>query len=179
MGQTKQLVPWPTPTGSKPLIAAAYDAIRPICDEMVVVLGHEPDAVAAALAERSFQAAYSDADAAMFESIHAGIAAAQSIDPSARSVLQPGDHPEATSIPLTTLLNASLQRPDNAIIPEFQGRGGHPVLIPPAVAAVLVHAECPNGLGQYWLDHPDLVHRVPVDDASILRDVDTPGDLCI
>ena len=41
MGGKKQLTPWPGADGSKPLVAASYDAIRSICDDMVVVLGHD------------------------------------------------------------------------------------------------------------------------------------------
>ena len=46
MGRPKQLLPWP-PKGEnpKPLVAAAFDAIARVCDEMVVVVGHEADDV--------------------------------------------------------------------------------------------------------------------------------------
>ena len=177
MGQTKQVVSWPTPDGVKPLIAAAFDAILPICGDIVVVLGHDADSVAAALGDRSFQRAEADPDAPMFESIRAGLRGAQSIDPSATIILQPGDHPNVASSTLTLLTDWSLQRPVKAIIPEFEGHGGHPVLIPSPIVALLFHSECLNGLGQFWLDHPELCHRVPVDDPSILRDIDTPDDL--
>ncbi len=177
MGQTKQLVSWPTPDGVKPLIAAAFDAIRPICNEIVVVLGHDAGSVAAALGGRSFHEVEADADAPMFESIRAGLRAALSIDPAATICLQPGDHPDVASSTLTLLTDWSLQRPVKAIIPEYEGRGGHPVLIPPSITAVLIEAHCPNGLGQFWLDHSELCHRLPVDDPSILRDIDTPSDL--
>src|SRR5688500_17375365 len=89
MGRTKQLIEWPAADGPKSLVAAAYDAIRPICDDMVVVFGHDAEAVAAALAGRSFVRASSDPDAPMFESICAGLRAAQSIDRAAAVVLQP------------------------------------------------------------------------------------------
>jgi molybdenum cofactor cytidylyltransferase len=177
MGRTKQLMPWRNAGGEKPLVAAAYDAIRPICDDMIVVLGHDADAAAAALGARSFQRADSDADAPMFESIRAGLTIAQTIDPNALVVLQPGDHPEVSQTTLNTLTTRSLQRPAKAIIPEYVGRGGHPILIPPQVAARLLALNCPEGLGQFWADHPELCRRVPVDDPSILRDIDTPTDL--
>ncbi len=73
MGGTKQLKLWPSADGEKPLVAAAYDAIRPICDEMVVVVGDAADEVAAALGERPFHRTISDSDDPMFESIRAGI----------------------------------------------------------------------------------------------------------
>ena len=177
MGRIKQLVPWPTVEGAKPLVAAAYDAIRPICDEMVVVLGHEADAVAAALGDRPYRRAASHSDAPMFESIRAGLEAARSIDPNATIVLQPGDHPEVAAATLTTLTDASRQRPVQAIIPEHAGRGGHPVLIPGHIAVILLDTDCPTGLGDFWADHPELCVRLPVDDPFILRDIDTPFDL--
>ena len=114
----------------------------------------------------------------MFESIRAGLRTALRIDPTASIVLQPGDHPEVAHIDARySDSKCSLERPDQAIIPQYASRGGHPVLIPPNIAALLVEAECPAGLGQFWLDHPDLCHRVPIDDPKVVRDIDTPADL--
>lgn len=177
MGRTKQLVNWPTRDGGKPLIAAAYDSIRPICYEIVVVLGHEAGAVAAALGDRQFIRVESDPDAPMFDSIRAGINAAQKIDPTASIVLQPGDHPEVVRPTLIALLDWSLQRPGVAVIPEYGGRGGHPVVIPARIATELIGSECPAGLAQFWTDHPDLCQRVLVDDPGVVRDIDVPADL--
>jgi len=177
MGGTKQLVDWPTADGVKPLVAAAYDAIRPICDDMVVVLGHEAEAVAAALGSRPFDRAQSDPDAPMFESIRAGLESARAIDPDATIILQPADHPEVAASTLTAVTDWSLQRRVQAVIPEHQGRGGHPALIPASVAARILKSDCPTGLADFWSAHPDLCTRLPVDDPTILRDIDTPGDL--
>jgi len=177
MGGTKQLAIWTTADGPKPLVAAAYDAIRPICDEMVVVLGHEADAVAAVLVDRPFHRADSDPDVPMFESIRAGLRAAQSIDAAATIVLHPGDQPEVAPSTLYALTDWSLKRPVQAIIPQIGNRGGHPALIPPQIALLLIEASCPAGLGDFWLSHPDLCFRVPLSDPSALHDIDTPADL--
>lgn len=179
MGRTKQLLSWRSAGGDMPLTAAAYDAIHPICDAMVVVVGHEADAVVAALGERRFHRVDSDADAPMFESMRAGLAAAAAIDPSAVVVLQPGDHPKVAPDTLVELTNQALLHPLRAIIPTYGGRGGHPVLIPPCVAAVLVHADAPAGLGEFWRTHANLCIRIEVNDPTIVRDVDTPRDLPI
>lgn len=177
MGGKKQLTPWPTADGTIPLVAAAYEAIRPICDDMVVVLGHDADAVSLALGGRLFRRAASGPHAPMFESIRAGIREAICLDANATVVLQPGDHPEVAISTLNTLTAWSLKRPGQAIIPQHAVRGGHPVLIPSCICTMLLEADCPLGLGQFWLDHPDLCHRVPVDDAKVIRDIDTPADL--
>lgn len=177
LGGTKQLRLWRCADGEKPLIAAAYDAISPICDEIVVVLGHSAEEVAAALAPRPFHRAQSDEHAPMFESIRAGLRAAQGIDEDAAIVLHPGDHPEVSRDTLRVLMDWSLKRPVQAVIPQLGNRGGHPVVIPPSIGAQLIDADCPAGLGQFWLDHPDLCYRVPVNDPTVIRDVDTPADL--
>jgi molybdenum cofactor cytidylyltransferase len=177
MGGTKQLAVCDTAQGPKPLVAAAYDAICAICDEMIVVLGHEAEAVAAALGERKFHRVDADPDAPMFESVRGGLMAAQSIDPDAAVVLQPGDHPDVAPATLHALKNWSLKRPVRTIIPEYGGQGGHPVLIPAAVVALVVEAQCPEGLGQFWTDHPELCYRLAVDDAGVIRDVDLVRDL--
>jgi molybdenum cofactor cytidylyltransferase len=177
MGGTKQLKLWRSAAGPKPLICAAYDTIWQICDEMIVVLGHDTDAVAAALGDRAFRRATSSADQPMFESIQAGLRMAIELDSAATVVLQPGDHPEAARSTLEALKAASLKQPTVAIIPEHDGRGGHPALIPPSIIAHILNADCPRGLGQFWQDHPELCRRIPVDDPTILLDIDTPADL--
>src|SRR5215212_4911325 len=88
MGGKKQLTPWPTAAGTIPLVAASYDAIRPICDEMVVVLGHAANEIAVALGARPFHRAESDPHAPMFESIRAGLRFSQGLNPAAAIVLQ-------------------------------------------------------------------------------------------
>jgi molybdenum cofactor cytidylyltransferase len=177
MGRTKQLVPWPGTGGPKPLVAAAFDAICGGCDSMIVVLGHEAQAVAAALGGRPFRGIPSDPDAPMMDSIRAGLNAAREIDANAVVVLQPGDQPEVSAGTLSTLADWSLRRPAQAIIPEYRDRGGHPVFIPPAVAARILKADCPTGLGDFWRAHPDLCVRVALEDPDICRDVDVPADL--
>jgi molybdenum cofactor cytidylyltransferase len=177
MGGKKQLTPWPGADGSKPLVVASYDAIHSICDDMVVVVGHIADSVVEALGDRAFHRAESDPDAPMFESIRAGLRAALLVDASATVVLQPCDHPEVAASTLSSLTAWSLKRPGQAILPQFASRGGHPVLIPSRICAMLLETDCPHGLGQFWLDHPDLCHRVPIDDPTVVHDIDTPADL--
>lgn len=113
----------------------------------------------------------------MFASIRAGASTAAAIDPAATIVLHPGDHPEVSPQTLELLVNEQHAQAARAVIPEYAGRGGHPVLIPSVVAKLILDADCPDGLGQFWTEHPELCERLPIDDPLILRDVDTPGDL--
>jgi molybdenum cofactor cytidylyltransferase len=177
MGSTKQLATVKVAGVEKPLIAAAYDAIRPICDDIVIVLGHEAEAVAAALGGRLFHRTTSDPDAPMFESIRAGLRTAQSLDEAAVVVLQPGDQPHILRTTLDALIEASRRHDTKAIIPQFGREGGHPALIPPNIAQLLIEGDCPRGLSDFWLKQPELCYRVAVNDSAVIKDIDTPGDL--
>lgn len=176
MGRTKQLLPWPAEAGAGTVVSSAFDAVCPVCRDMVVVVGHESDAVVEALGDRSFHVVLADADAAMFESVRVGLEAAHRVGPMAGILLHLADHPEVGPTTLPSLLAARVRHPGLVLIPQFQGRGGHPVLIPAGAIPWLLAYSGDGGLRRYWADHPDLCHRVAVDDAGVIRDLDTPED---
>ena len=176
MGQTKQLLPWPPPDGSKPLAAAAFDAISEFCDQMVVMVGHESEKVISALEPRSFQAVHSDADLPMYESIRTGLQAIQRIAPGRAVLIHPADHPEVSATTLQKLIQSSAVHPHNAVCPHHEGRGGHPVLVGASLVPGLIRWSGTGGLRQFWLDDPETLVELPVEDATIVRDLDTPDD---
>lgn len=158
------------------MVAAAYDAVVDACEEMVVVLGHRAEEVESALEPRKFRSCHSDPDAPMFASVQAGIRAAGELNALASVLLHPADHPEVAPLTLTLLLQQAAENPEKVVIPEFESRGGHPAIIPAAIAEGLLSTECPQGLGEYWSDHPELCHRFEVEDESVVRDVDRESD---
>ena len=173
MGQTKQLVHW----NSQPLVAAAYDGIASVCDEMIVVLGHEQADVAASLAARRFHQVTSDPDAEMFVSLRAGLRAALDKNPETNCMLQLGDHPRVKPETLQVLVANANECPGLAVLPTYRQRGGHPILIPPLVARQIVEADVEGGLRMFWKNHADTLVRIEVDDPGIAMDIDTPEDL--
>jgi molybdenum cofactor cytidylyltransferase len=176
MGRAKQLLPWPAAGGERPMVAAAFDAIAPACCAMVVVIGHEAESVLAALAERSFESVCADSAAEMLTSVKAGLVAARSIHPTADVLLHLADHPEANRETIELLVRTSAEQPDRAVMPEFEGRGGHPVVIPAGLVSNILDFQAAGGLRQYWLDHADRCVRLAVDDRGVALDVDTPAD---
>jgi CTP:molybdopterin cytidylyltransferase MocA len=174
LGGTKQLLPWPPPDGDRPLIAAAFDAVAPACDAMVVVTGHEAARVEAALAPRQFRIVRCDADAEMIESVRAGLRAARSIDAGATVLLQPADHPEVAAETLTRLGKEAGATPGVAVMPEHNGRGGHPVMVPASLVPEILAWTGTGGLRAFWREHADRCRRVAVNDAAVVRDLDTP-----
>jgi molybdenum cofactor cytidylyltransferase len=192
MGRPKQLLPWP-PAGSvpifgsekmgtdpltatKPLVSAAFDAVAPSCCAMIVVLGHEAEQVRAALGDRKFVAVHVDSNAEMIHSVKAGLKAAQSLHATADVLLHPADHPEVGRETLERLLQELAGQSGRAVMPEFEGQGGHPVIIPAALVPGILDAGAEGGLRQFWLDHPDRCTRLAVDDRGVVLDLDVPDD---
>ena len=177
MGRLKQLLPWPPNSpDAKPLVAAAFDAIASFCDEMVVVVGTEADAVIAALGDREFGAVAVDGGAEMIASVKAGLAVARGIDPTANVLLHPADHPEVRRETIDLLIQLAAEQPGHAVMPTFGGAGGHPVLIAEELAVDIVSYEGPGGLRQFWIDRADRCIRREVDDPGVVFDLDTPAD---
>ncbi len=182
MGGNKQFHPVQTQTGEKPLVAAAFDTIAAACEKMFVVLGDRADEVAEALnkgSELFSQAENSsapfvivDPDAPMFHSIQAGLRAALAANPAASILLQLGDHPSLQPSTLEKILALAVVHPDIAIIPTFDNKGGHPILIPPQIAALILSMDCVNGLRQFWLEKPSYCLRLPVADGGVIHDID-------
>jgi CTP:molybdopterin cytidylyltransferase MocA len=176
MGRPKQLLPWPPVNGERPLVAAAFDAIAPACCAMVVVVGHEADGVLTALGERMFQSVRVDPDAEMLSSVKVGLAAARAIHPTADILLHPADHPEVSRDTVESLVRTSAEQPDRAVMPEYEGQGGHPVVIPAEMVSSILDFADGGGLRQFWLNHADRCVRLSVDDRGVILDLDVPSD---
>jgi CTP:molybdopterin cytidylyltransferase MocA len=173
MGTLKQVLPW----GASTIVTAAFDAIAGACDAgMIVVVGADGDRVVAALGDRVFTRVDADSDAEQIESIRHGLRNALAITGVRRILLHPADHPAVTPATVARIVRAADDH-DGVVIPTHGGRGGHPVLVPAAVAEDVVSSPITGGLREYWREHPDRVHRVEFPDAPELTlDLDTPED---
>jgi len=177
MGRPKQLLPWPPNTeNSKPLVAAAFDAIARVCDEMFVVVGEEADAVLSALKGRTFRAIDVGVPGEMIRSVRLGLTSASQLDSSASVLLHPADHPEVRRDILESMICRAAEQPDCAIVPTYRGKGGHPALIPASLVEDVISHSGAGGLRQFWLDHADRCVRLAVDDPGVVFDVDTQSD---
>lgn len=165
MGQTKQLLPWKNGT----VIEASFDAIEQFCDTMVVVLGSNKEKIEEVLGNREFSVVESDPDSEQLVSIKTGL---EKIEGDV--LLHLADHP---IVPLEVVLAITSQQGGKAIIPTSDGKGGHPVFVPRNVINVFSGWKGNGGLRYFWEEHPELVLRVPIENAQeMLIDLDTPED---
>lgn len=172
MGRTKQLLPWPTAGGRTTVVAAAFDAIAPACTAMLVVVGHEADAIIAALGDRPCSFVHADPDAPMFESLRAGLDQLGRDWPAAAGLVLPADLPAIARSTLDALVTAHGLAPAHVIRPRCGDRGGHPVVIPATMIDALRANPGTRGLRGFLAEHPGDVRDVPVDDPAVIRDMD-------
>jgi molybdenum cofactor cytidylyltransferase len=92
-------------------------------------------------------------------------------------LLVPADHPTMSAVVVQTLLETFAKAPTASIlVPTFQGRRGHPTLVAwrhgPGIRSL------PEGLGlnAYLRQQMEATRELPVEEATILWDLDTPED---
>jgi len=107
-------------------------------------------------------------------------AALSALPPYAKSVmLALVDQPTVSSSTYSQLVKKSKANPDAIIIPKFNGKRGHPIVLP-AKARPLCHI-APLDKGLHWVTHhPDLTTLdLEVTDSGVLRDIDTPAEYAL
>jgi molybdenum cofactor cytidylyltransferase len=143
-------------------------------DESVVVLGHEHETVRARAdlgdAEVVVNDAYEDG---MLSSVQAGVRACEGAD---GLVLWPVDYPFASPAVVERLRPAFRAGDADVVQPTVDGESGHPALFGASTFDALLSAPEDEGARAVVYDDDTDVERVPVDDAGILADIDTPEE---
>lgn len=175
MGEANKLL---ADVGGAPMIARCVDAVlasraRPV----VVVTGHEAARVRQALAGRELFFAHNPEPAAgLSASLRTGIAALG--DEVAGALVCLGDMPWVRAEHLEALLAAFDASGGRAIcVPTFAGRRGNPVLWPARHFGELAALRGDRGAREQLAAHAGEVCYVPVADAGVTLDVDTPDAL--
>ena len=170
MGAFKPLLPF----GNKTVIECCIDYLRAGGAETIVaVLGHRANEIRERLKDVTI-AINPDPNSEMGASIAAGI---QSLPEATKAVLIAlVDHPAISPITVSTLID-QWQRGTRIVIPTWQNRGGHPVLVDlERFRNELLNLDQIGGLRSLFAAHPNDVKRLPVDSPFVARDMDTWDD---
>jgi len=172
MGAFKPLLPF----GDETVIEACLRTLHEAgIDEIVVVLGHRAEEVRRRLAGRKLIfAANDEAESEMGVSIARGI---EKLSGAARAVLialvdQPAIPPEAIRALVATYHSTQAR----LIVPQWNKRSGHPVLVDLCYHDELLKLDPQRGLRALFNAHPGEVRRVAVASPYIARDMDTWDD---
>ena len=145
-------------------------------DQIIVVVA--PDAVElqrdvnAFTDARVWPVVNPDPSRGMFSSLQAGIAEAQGD----ALVVLPADMPFVQGATVRLLLETFADK--SAIVsPRFNGKRGHPVILPPSLRDEIRAADPHLTLHDILKRHQDQRVDIAVDDQGVIRDVDRPEDL--
>jgi CTP:molybdopterin cytidylyltransferase MocA len=167
-GVAKALLPI-APDGSTFLQRIVDTLAQAAVDEIVVVIGPpHGQRVREAAPANTRCIVNSDPKRGMFSSVQIGVAALGG--EVARALIWPVDTPFVAPATVAQLLATS----GEAVVPTFEGRGGHPILVPRSWFADLTRESPPDGLRGFM--RARAVRRLEVGDAQVLRDVDVPTD---
>ena len=144
-------------------------------ETIVVVLGYRADDVRRQLATSSVRFAVNpDPDSEMSASIACGVR--ELPKQTEATLIALVDQPAITSDVVVTLINEWRTTGAKLVVPEYQGRGGHPVLVDLSFREDLLILDPERGLRALFDAHREDVRRVPVKSPFIARDTDTWDD---
>lgn len=172
MGTQKLLLPFGETTVVGAVVRTAQ-ASR--VDKVLVVLGADRQAVRAELAARGVEFAVNDHyHLGMLSSVQAGLRALPAEAEAAVILL--GDQPFLAAPVVDAVIVAFEAGRPGLVIPTYQGRRGHPVLVDLKYRDEVLGFDQADGLRRLMRAHADDVLEVGTADANILRDLDTPED---
>ena len=177
MGRDKALLPWPRESRTDTFLSAAIKLFFPRVDVVLVVVGKNESALAPIVyANGASLVVNPDPERGQFTSLKAGL----------REVLNRGsdaamvtlvDRPPVKSQTIETL-EAAFERATAhrkwAVIPEYQGKHGHPILLGRELLEAFLRAPETSNAQEVEHAHPNEIEYVPVDDPLVEIDIDTP-----
>ncbi|MBE3124740.1 MAG: nucleotidyltransferase family protein [Acidobacteria bacterium] len=172
MGTQKLLLPF----GETTVVGAVVGtALASRVDRVLVVLGADKDDVREELEPLGIDFAVNDNFAeGMLSSVQAGFRALPADAEAA--VVMLGDQPFLPARVVDAVVEAFRRSGKGIVVPAFQGRRGHPVLVDMKYRDTVLALDPADGLRRLMHAHPDDIIEAEVEDANILRDMDVPED---
>ena len=174
MGTPKPLLPF----GAAPMVARVVESVVAAGEvsPVIVVTGHERDAVVAALAGSDVvhvqNPRYREGE--MLSSVQAGVRA---VTGKCRAVvLALGDHPAVEPATARLLVDAWRRTDAPVVSPVYAGRGGHPVVISSTLFDEILRLDESESLKTLMRRHEREILNLDVTDPGVVADVDTPED---
>ncbi len=173
LGSTYKLL---TSVDGKPMILKTLEPVLETgFDEVVVVIGAHADDMREILVNYPVKIIENkDWERGQSTSLSAGLRAVEMI--SERACLLLGDQPFLKASTLTALLKESEMYPEDVIVPIYGDRRGNPIVVPAYRYSLLLELTQGDAGGRKLLETVGY-RGLPVDDAGVLRDVDTREDI--
>ena len=155
--------------------AVVRTALVSSVDRVLAVLGADRDAVRLKLEPSGVEFVNNENyHLGMLSSVQAGFKALPADAEAA--VVMLGDQPFLAPRIIDDVIGAYREERKGIVIPTFQGRRGHPVLVDLGFREEVLALDPADGLRRLMQAHPRDILEVETGDANILRDMDTPED---
>jgi molybdenum cofactor cytidylyltransferase len=171
MGESKMTMPF----GESTMVGSVVQAIsNSRVSTVTVVLGYYGVAVRDALTDFSVDFAINrKPDMGMLSSVQAGMKAVGEAD---AYLICLGDQPHIKSSVIDELVSAASRGRSGIFVPAYDGKRGHPLLFTAEYRAKVMSLPLSGGLNALLDSHKEEVTEVPVDEAGVTEDIDTPED---
>ncbi len=172
MGTAKQLLPF----GDKTVIRHVVDQLLlSRLDEVCVVVGHDGPKVAEGLGGRRVRIVNNpDYASGMLSSVRCGLRALPETCDTVLVAL--GDQPAVAPEWIDKLMDAMKTSGKGIVVPVYQGRRGHPLLLAARYRDEVLAKHDDVGLRGLLRAHPDDVCELAMPTAAVLSDMDNPED---
>jgi len=171
MGAFKPLLPF----GNTTVIESCIQNLRDAgVEDIVVVVGHRAEELQQALTGSHVTFALNpNPNSEMSDSIACGLSTLPS--EAKATLIALTDQPSIPSEVIRAIIGQWMSG-KKLVIPEFNGRGGHPVLVDLGFRGELLKLDPSSGLRSFFQAHSDQIIRLPVNSPFIARDMDTWDD---
>ena len=171
MGAFKPLLPF----GNTTVIESCIQNLRDAgVEDIVVVVGHRAEELQQALTGSHVTFALNpNPNSEMSDSIACGLSTLPS--EAKATLIALTDQPSIPSEVIRAIIGQWMSG-KKLVIPEFNGRGGHPVLVDLGFRGELLKLDPSSGLRSFFQAHSDQILRLPVNSPFIARDMDTWDD---
>lgn len=172
MGVQKLLLPF----GSTTVIGHIVDQLlRSVVDQVIVVVGHEPNRMTEELADRPVEIVTNpNYKTGMLSSVRCGL---RVLPQQAEAVLVAlGDQPAISSELVHEMVEAFRTTDKSILVPVYAGRRGHPLLFAKHYRDEILTSFDDVGLRGLLRAHPDDVFELKVSTPTVLSDMDCPED---
>jgi molybdenum cofactor cytidylyltransferase len=188
MGRDKALLPWPPDTAgtlqrvgeavSGTLLSAAIESLGRYCDMVIVVAGKNEAALRSVAYGCGASLAQNPApDRGQFSSLQIGLQEVMNRGRDA-AMITLVDRPPPNAPTLQKLLDAFEKRERNkwAVIPEFQGNHGHPIIIGREMIEAFLRSPATGNAREIEHANQQRIMYVPVDDSRVTANINTIED---
>jgi molybdenum cofactor cytidylyltransferase len=183
MGRDKALLSWPPATSGEvsrqTFLSAAIAALSPFNDMVLVVAGKNADNIAPIIyANAGFLIRNPAPERGQFSSLQTGLQEVLNRGRDA-AMITLVDRPPVTAATLRSLRDAFILAVAGgkwAVVPEFRGQHGHPIIIAREMIEVFLKAAATATARDLEHQHQARIEYVPVGDPFVATNVDTPDD---